>query len=171
MLTDVQIKLVQETFAMVEPIADTAAKLFYGRLFEINPAVKPMFPEDLTEQRVKLMTTLKISVAGLSVIEKIVPALQSLGRRHISYLVEDAHYEDVGEALLWTLGQGLGDAFTDEVKEAWTATYMLMAQVMMEAASEAHGVMLPIDEAEVPMWESPEFMAWLDEAAISKLEK
>lgn len=165
MLSDAQIKLVQQTFAMVEPIAETAAQLFYNRLFEIDPSLREMFPEDMSEQRVKLMKTLKIAVAGLSATEKILPALQSLGRRHISYEVEEVHYEIVGQALIWTLAQGLGDAFTDEVKAAWLETYTLLATVMQDAAEESGGQLLPVDEAEVPPWETPEFLAWLEAAA------
>lgn len=165
MLSDDQIKLVQTTFAMVEPIADTAAQLFYNRLFEIKPELRSLFPEDLSEQRVKLMKTLKMSVAGLSVTDKILPALQSLGRKHVEYLVEPGHYDYVGEALIWTLATGLGDAFTDEVKDAWLETYKLLASVMLEAADEWDGEPQPIDQQEVPAWEQPEFMAWLEAAA------
>lgn len=166
MPSDAQITLVQRTFAMVEPIAETAAQLFYNRLFEIDPSLREMFPEDMSEQRKKLMKTLKISVAGLRATDKILPALQSLGRRHIGYNVEEVHYEIVGQALIWTLEQGLGEAFTDEVKQAWLATYTLLATVMQDAAEEA-GQMLPEDEAEVPPWETPEFLAWLEAAAKS----
>lgn len=165
MLSDAQITLVQKTFAMVEPIAETAAQLFYNRLFEIDPSLREMFPEDMAEQRVKLMKTLKIAVAGLRATDKILPALQSLGRRHIGYEVEDVHYEIVGQALIWTLGQGLGEAFTDEVKTAWLETYTLLSTVMLDAAEESGGQLLPIDEAEVPPWETPEFLEWLESAA------
>lgn len=171
MLSDAQITLVQKTFAMVEPIADVAAQLFYGRLFDIDSSLREMFPEDMTEQRKKLMKTLKISVAGLRATDKILPALQSLGRRHIGYEVEDVHYEIVGQALIWTLEQGLDEAFTDEVREAWVATYTLLATVMQEAAEESGGQMLPEDEAEVPPWETPEFLAWLEAAATPSTGK
>ena len=81
-----------------------------GRLFDLDPSLREMFPEDMTEQRKKLMMSIKIAVAGLSVIDKIVPALQSLGRRHLTYDVEEVHYEIVGQALIWTLERGLDEA-------------------------------------------------------------
>ena len=129
-----QIELVQSTWEKVVPIADTAADLFYGKLFEIAPEVRPLFPEDMTEQKKKLFTMIGTAVNGLNNLEAIVPAVQDLGRRHVDYKVKQAHYATVAEALLWTLGQGLGDAFTDEVKEAWTAVYTLLAKVMIDAA-------------------------------------
>lgn len=162
MLTDAQITLVQESFARVEPIAEPVAQVFYGRLFDLDPSLREMFPEEMSEQRKKLITTLKIVVAGLSVVEKIMPALESLGRRHISYDVEEVHYEVVAQALIWTLQQAIDEEFTDEVRDAWLATYHLMAKIMMEAAEDAGGKMLPIDEAELPLWETPEFLAWLE---------
>lgn len=137
MLTSHQIELVQQSFSQVAPIADVAAQLFYERLFVTNPQLRPMFPEDLTEQRGKLMKTLALAVAGLTKVDKIVPVLQSLGRRHVAYGVEDEHYDVVGANLIWTLEQGLGDAFTAEVREAWLQTYTIVASVMKEAAAEA----------------------------------
>ncbi len=135
-MTPKQINLVQNTFEMVVPIADLAASLFYGRLFELAPALRPMFHGDMTEQGKKLMATLALAVRGLNQPEKIIPAVQSLGRKHVGYGVESSHYAVVGEALLWTLGQGLGEAFTVETEEAWTAAFTLLATVMQEAAAE-----------------------------------
>lgn len=129
-----QIALVQETFKQVVPIKETAADLFYNRLFEIEPSTRPLFKGDLKEQGAKLMAALGIVVAGLTSIESIVPTVQELAVRHVDYGVEDWHYDTVGEALIWTLEQGLGDAFTDEVKQAWLAAYTLLAGVMVEAA-------------------------------------
>src|SRR4029450_13961299 len=107
-MTPHQIKLVQTSFAKVAPIAATAADLFYGRLFEIAPQVRAMFPEDLGEQKKKLMAMLGPAVAGLSHPETLMPAVQALGRRHGGYGVKAPHYASVGSALLWTLGEGLG---------------------------------------------------------------
>ena len=129
-----QIKLVEETWEKVVPIADTAADLFYGKLFELDPELRPLFPEDMSEQKKKLMQMIGTAVGGLNDLEAIVPAVQDLGRRHVDYKVTPAMYATVAEALLWTLGQGLGEAFTDEVKEAWTAVYTLLSKVMLEAA-------------------------------------
>jgi hemoglobin-like flavoprotein len=132
-----QIQLVQESFEHVKPITDIAADIFYGRLFELDPALRPYFKDDMAEQKAKLMTTLAFAVAGLKQPEKLLPAVRQLGRRHIGYGVQIGHYQTVGEALLWTLGQGLGDKFTPAVEEAWTAAYMLLAATMQEAAEMA----------------------------------
>jgi hemoglobin-like flavoprotein len=135
-MTPNQIKLVQASFAQVAPIAATAADLFYGRLFEIAPQVRSMFPEDLSEQKKKLMAMLGTAVAGLSHIDTLMPAVRALGRRHAGYGVKAQHYAPVGSALLWTLEKGLGEAFTPEVKDAWATTYIILSTTMMDAANE-----------------------------------
>ena len=134
------IELVQTSFQKVLPIADQAMVIFYEKLFEINPAVRPLFPanqEKMGNQRNKLRNMLAAAVAGLSNIQKLVPVLQNLGKRHAGYGVEDSHYNDVGAALLATLEVGLGDDFTPEVKQAWTEVYGVMAKTMIDAASTA----------------------------------
>lgn len=129
-----QIALVRDSFAKVAPIADTAAALFYGRLFELDPALKPLFKGDMAAQGKLLMQMIATAVGALDRIDAIVPAVESLGRRHAGYGVAASHYDTVGAALLWTLGQGLGPAFTPDVKAAWTETYALLAGVMKKAA-------------------------------------
>ncbi|MCJ2044975.1 globin domain-containing protein [Methylobacterium sp. J-078] len=135
-MTPQQVTLVQDSFAKVRPIADTAADLFYGRLFEIAPGVRAMFPEDMREQKKKLMAMLGLAVTNLHKPDTVVPALQALGRQHVAFGTQSAHYAPVGEALLWTLEQGLGPDFTPEVREAWTETYGLVARVMQDAAAD-----------------------------------
>lgn len=135
-MTEHQIKLVQSSWAHVLPIADTAASLFYGRLFEMDPSLKPLFSTDIAEQGKKLMQMITLSVNGLSQPESLLPAVRNLGRRHVGYGVKDEHYDTVGAALLWTLEKGLGDGFTPEVKEAWTETYVLLATTMKDAAAQ-----------------------------------
>ena len=122
-MTPDQVKLVQESFAKVVPIADQAAGIFYDRLFEIAPSVKSMFTGDMAEQRRKLMTMLAAVVNGLGNLESILPAASALAIRHVSYGAKTEHYPVVGSALLWTLEKGLGDAWTPEVADAWTAAY------------------------------------------------
>jgi hemoglobin-like flavoprotein len=129
-----EVKMVQDSWAKVVPIADTAADLFYGRLFELDPDLKPLFKTDIKSQGEKLMTMISTAVNGLTDLDAIVPAVQELGKRHVDYNVKEKDYGTVGEALLWTLGKGLGDDFTDEVKNAWTKVYTLLANVMTEAA-------------------------------------
>ncbi len=135
-----QIVCIQSSFAQVLPIADVAAALFYQRLFELDPRLRPLFSGDLSEQGRKLMTMLQVVVNGLTRLDALIPAVQTLGRRHVGYGVTDEHYETVGEALLWTLHQGLGEHFTPNVAAAWATAYALLADVMKQAASETDDV-------------------------------
>ncbi len=134
-MTPTQVGLIRESWAAVEPIADTAAGLFYGRLFELDPALERLFRRtDMDRQRKVLMQTLTVVVKTLDRVEELLPAVEALGRRHAGYGVREAHYATVGAALLWTLKQGLGEAFTAAVREAWTVAYGTLASVMIEAA-------------------------------------
>ncbi len=135
-MTPEQIALVQANWAAVEPIAPQAADLFYGKLFELDPSLRSMFPEDMAEQKKKLMDMLAVAVKGLTRLDAIVPAVRQLGQRHVKYGVKDEQYGTVAGALLWTLGQGLGDQFTDEAKAAWTEVYTVLATQMQESAAE-----------------------------------
>ena len=137
MLSEKQIEDVQDSFALVVPIADVAATIFYDRLFEIRPDFRRMFPADMEIQRGKLMTTLATVVQSLHEIDKIVPAVQDLGRRHVDYGVSDDDYAPVGEALLYTLERGLDKHWTKDVAEAWTMAYTVLSDVMISAAAEA----------------------------------
>jgi hemoglobin-like flavoprotein len=136
-MTPAQTILVQKTFAQVAPIADTAAALFYGRLFEIDPALRPLFKGDMAEHGRKLMQMIGVAVNGLDRLDQIVPAVQQLGIRHAGYGVKEEHYSTVAAALLWTLEQGLGADFTPDVKDAWTAAYTVLATTMQQAAATA----------------------------------
>ncbi|HEX2913548.1 MAG TPA: globin family protein [Chloroflexia bacterium] len=133
-MTPEQKALVKTSFEKVVPISDLAAALFYNRLFELDPSLRTLFLSDLKEQGRKLMTMLKMVVNGLDRIEFLLPAVDALGQRHARYRVPESSYDTVGEALLWTLAQGLGDAFTHEVEAAWVAAYRLLAGVMKEGA-------------------------------------
>ena len=135
-MTPEQVDHVQDSFAKIAPCADTVAELFYGRLFSIAPEVRPLFPKELSEQKKKLIQMLAVVVTKLHTFETIIPAVQNLGRRHRGYGVTPKHYAAVGAALLWTLEQGLGPLFTPQVKDAWTATYTTVAEVMRGAAEE-----------------------------------
>lgn len=135
-MTPEQIKLVQTSWEKVKPISEQAAELFYGRLFTLDPSLKSLFKGDMKEQGKKLMATLNLAVTSLTKLETILPAVEDLGRRHVQYGVPDESYATVGEALLWTLGQGLGDDFTSEVEAAWAETYTTLSSVMLNAASE-----------------------------------
>jgi nitric oxide dioxygenase len=133
-LTPHQIELVQASYAKIAPIANQVARLFYGRLFETAPYVRPLFKGDVEEQGRKLMSMIGVAVAGLGNLSELVPVVRDLGRRHASYGVKDDHYDVVAQALLWTLEKGLGESFTGEVKQAWASAYILLANTMKEAA-------------------------------------
>ena len=132
-MTPQQIELVQRRFQKVVPIAGTAADLFYDRLFEIAPEMRSLFPDDISEQKRKLMAMLSTAVANLHKLDTILPAVKDLGQRHKGYGVMVVHYAPVGAALLWTLEKGLGSDFTPDVKAAWTATYNALSSVMTGA--------------------------------------
>jgi len=134
-MTPEQISLVQSSFDKVTPIAGKAATLFYARLFEIAPDVRPLFKDDLTDQGRKLMAAIGTVVRSLDRLDDVLPAVKALATRHADYGVEPEHYEPVGVALLWTLKQGLGDAFTAETAEAWRSAYGLLSNTMIAAAT------------------------------------
>lgn len=136
-MTPQQVSAVQTSFAAIKPIADTAAALFYERLFSIAPEYRRLFTGDMARQGRMLMNMISTAVNGLSDPETIVPAVKELGRRHAAYGVVEADYQVVGVALLWTLERGLGAAYTPEVKEAWCSAYGLLSGVMQEGAREA----------------------------------
>jgi hemoglobin-like flavoprotein len=133
-MTPEQISLVQQSFAKVAPISEQAAALFYGRLFEIAPEVKPLFRGDMAEQGRKLMATLAVVVKGLTNLDAILPAAAALAKRHVGYGVRSEHYGPVGAALLWTLERGLGPQWTPELASAWTAAYTTLSGFMIAQA-------------------------------------
>ncbi|MEO1205691.1 MAG: globin family protein [Pseudomonadota bacterium] len=145
-MTPEQVKLVQDSFQKVVPIAPQAADIFYTRLFEIAPEVRPMFPEDMSEQGGKLMAMLGTAVGSLHQVDTIIPAVQDLGRKHVGYGVTNEQYKPVGEALIYTLEKGLGDDFTPDVKEAWVTTYTTLQGVMTAAADEVVAATPPAEK-------------------------
>lgn len=136
-LSATQISLVQASWEQCVSIADTAADLFYTQLFTLDPDLRTLFPEDMAEQKSKLMTMITTAVRALNNLEAIVPSVQAHGKRHKGYRVTPEMYDTVGAALLWTLEQGLGDSWNEELKVAWTAVYTLLADTMKSAAAEA----------------------------------
>jgi hemoglobin-like flavoprotein len=136
-MTPAQVKSVQDSFAKVVPIADTAASIFYDRLFTIAPETRALFPADMTEQRRKLIATLAAVVNGLGNLDSILPTASALAKRHVGYGVTANHYEPVGEALPWTLQRGLGSDWTADVAAGWTAAYATLSGFMIK---EANGV-------------------------------
>ena len=149
-MTPTDIGLIRSSWAAVEPIADTAASLFYARLFELDPAIERLFRRtDMAAQRKILMQTLTVVVKSLDKLDQIVPAVQALGRRHAGYGVRESHYATVGEALLWTLQKGLGQAFTPEIRGAWARMYNILATTMKMGTGAAEmGAPMAVPAAE-----------------------
>jgi len=131
-ITEQQKQLVQQSFTKVEPIAEQAAEIFYNKLFEYDPSLKPLFKTDIKSQGQKLMATLKVAVKGLDDLDSLVPVLQQLSQRHKDYGVHIDDFTPVGNALLFTLKAGLGDGFTAETREAWIQVYRTVAMVMRQ---------------------------------------
>ena len=135
-MTPDQIKAIQQSFAKVAPISDEAAEMFYMRLFEIAPTVKPLFRGDMKDQGRKLMATLAVVVNGLGNLQAILPAASALAKRHVGYGVKPIHYAIVGDALLWTLERGLGDHWSPDLAAAWHDAYGVLSEYMI---GEAYG--------------------------------
>ena len=136
-LTEEQKKLVRASIARAERMADVVGLIFYKRLFELDPTLRPLFQHNIQEQSKKLMATLKMVVDGLDYSSELVASIRSLGRRHVQYGVKDQHYDTVGEALVWALEKGLGPEFPPEARSSWVAVYTWLAATMKEAAAEA----------------------------------
>ena len=136
-MSPLQIQAIQYSFAQLAPQADTVARGFYARLFDLDPALRRMFKPDMSEQRDKLMAVLGMAVNGLANIGALVPALESLGARHAGYGVRDENYGVVGIALIDTLDGSLGNAFTPALCEAWTQAYAVLAGAMKAGARQA----------------------------------
>lgn len=135
-ITSRQMALVRESWASVAPMADELAQTFYARLFSLDPGTRELFRSDMAEQRRKLVAMLGTAVDGLHDLGEVLPIFAALGRRHVAYGVREPHYPTVGSALVWALRERLGEAFTAEAEEAWTAVYSLLAQVMIEGAAD-----------------------------------
>jgi len=134
-MTPERIRAVQSTWVKLLPIKNSAAQLFYERLFETDPSLRALFRSDMRQQGEKLMQVIDAAVNGLSRLERITAAIQELGRRHADYGVKDHHYGTVGAALLWTLDKSLGTDFTPEARDAWATVYDILATTMREAAA------------------------------------
>lgn len=133
-ITQRQIQLIQQSFAKVEPISDKAAEIFYNKLFEYEPSVRPMFKSNMQNQGRKLMSTLKVAVKALDDLDGLVPVLQKMAVKHVEYGVRAEHYTPVGNALLYALKVGLGEDWTPELRQAWVEVYRLIAKTMKDAA-------------------------------------
>lgn len=133
-MTPEQKQIVKDTWSMVLPIKQQAAEMFYNRLFDQYPEVRPYFKSDMTEQGEKLMAMLNQAVISLDNIEALIEPLKQAGKAHREYGVLAEDYAKVGASFLWTLEQGLGDAYNADVQEAWATTYQTLSSVMIDGA-------------------------------------
>ena len=136
-MTPHQVDLVQRTWSQVVPLGADAVRMLYDRIFFLDPSLRRLFRSDMKEQERKVMAMMTFAVNGLRRLDQLVPTVEALGRRHGAYGVKDGHYDTVAAALLWTLEQGLGDAFTPAVREAWTQAFGILANTMKDAAKLA----------------------------------
>ncbi len=127
-------QLIRESFVSIREVAGPLSLLFYGRLFAMEPGVRPLFQNDISKQGMKLMEMLTAVVEHLDQVEELTPVLHAMGQRHAGYGVLPAHYAMVEAALLWSLGQALGVAFDAEVKSAWRTVIGAVSQAMQEGA-------------------------------------
>jgi hemoglobin-like flavoprotein len=129
--------LVVTSWMKVVPVARDTSRRFYARLFEMDPTTRSLFDgSNLEEQQRKLIQAITTVVQGLDRLECIAPTLADLGQRHKQYGVADRHYDSVGEALLWTLGHGLGSEWTPQVAAAWAAAYSMISELMRAGVRE-----------------------------------
>ncbi|WOB09261.1 globin family protein [Piscinibacter gummiphilus] len=136
-MTPTQIAHIRRSFTLIEPIAQQAAALFYDNLFTADPQLRRLFQGNMAQQGARLMNMIATAVDLLEAPDALIPALRKLGSRHVNYGVKDEHYATVGAALLKTLRQGLGEAYTDDVHAAWVALYGVVSTTMMEASRTA----------------------------------
>jgi hemoglobin-like flavoprotein len=138
-MTPTQVLAVQRSFSLVVPIKEQAAAMFYARLFEIDPSLKPLFRGNIKDQERKLISALAVAITGLARPDSIISTVEGMGAKHLDYGVTDHDYETVANALLWTLEKGLGPEFTPDVKEAWVAAYTFLADIMKRGAKSVSG--------------------------------
>jgi hemoglobin-like flavoprotein len=135
-MTPLEIHLVRTSFRKVEPIADQTVALFYARLFELDPSLRMIFQGDMMARGRGLMQMIGRAVAELDRLETVVPTIRQLGLRHAGNHVREEHYDTFGEALLWTLGKGLGAQFTADTRAAWAKVYWVLAETMKAGARD-----------------------------------
>jgi hemoglobin-like flavoprotein len=136
-MTEEQQNFVRSSFAAIAPDATAVASMFYARLFQLDPMLRPLFEGDMAAQGRKLMAMIATAVGNLHNLGAVIPAVEQLGVRHVGYGVTEQHYDTVASALLWTFEQTLGDAFTPATRAAWTECYVTLAGVMQQAARTA----------------------------------
>lgn len=137
-ITRIQIRLVRRSFSLASTHTQQIAALFFDRLFELDPDLRPLFNYVDTEaQGERVMRMLALVVSTLDNMDSFEPAVKSLGERHINYGVRDEHYQTFNAALLWALEQSLGTDFTPAMREAWRTALALMSKTATDGHSGA----------------------------------
>ena len=132
-------RLVRESWAQFQPMAERSAGFFYDKLFELDPQARRLFATtDMEAQGRKVMAMFAEIARTLDRPEELIAEVADLGRRHVHYGVHDSQYDSVGIALLWTLEQALGPAFTPEVRDAWTEAYLFVSSILRRATTREH---------------------------------
>ena len=137
MITPEQVRLVQASFTPLLPMAEAIGEMLYSRIFELAPEARDLFEDDIRPQVKRLMAAVKVAIDGLSRVDEVAPFLVRLGAQHARYDVRPEHFTVGGEALLWTLEQGLGDSFTAELRDAWAAAWDVVAGAMVRGLRQA----------------------------------
>jgi hemoglobin-like flavoprotein len=137
MITPEQVQQVQSSFTQLLPMAEAVGEMLYSRIFELAPEARALFKEDIRPQAKRTMAAVKVAVEGLDRLDDVAPFLIRLGARHVNYGVRPEHFTVVGEALLWTLEEGLGDSFTPELRDAWAAAWDVVAGAMVSGLRQA----------------------------------
>ena len=135
-MTPEQKQLIRESFPAIREMAGPVSLLFYGRLFALDPALRPMFRQDIELQGRKLMDMLTAVVDNLEHFEGLAPTLRALGQKHAGYGVRPEHYQTVARALMWALGQALDTRFYPELRSAWLAIIEAVSLSMKKGAAE-----------------------------------
>jgi nitric oxide dioxygenase len=142
--------LVRTSFSLIVPIQDTVVSLFYDRLFDVAPELRPLFPDDLGGQKRKLIKLLTTCVGRLHDFSALAPGIWQLGARHAGYGAKPQDYATIGETLLWALARGLGVAFEPETRSAWGKVYELLARTMQAGAVTEHETAVQADAPNRP---------------------
>lgn len=154
-----QIKVLRKSWSQVTPLGDAAAELFYDRLFKIDPGAQSLFGgTNFSQQYRNLLQAINYVVQNVDKVDVLMPVLSGLGQRHATYGVRDEHYDSVGEALIWTLEQGLGDQWSAEVRDVWCDAYNTVSTVMKHAANDAMqqsrlSIESPLQTVEIACWD------------------
>ncbi len=130
------VELLENSFELVAPHGDALVETFYKHLFADYPVVKPLFENvEMQGQRSKLLASLALVVANLKTPVQLVSALEQLGQRHVEYGAVEEYYPAVAATMLKTLAEIAGDAWNDELQQAWSDALNEISKIMLAGAS------------------------------------